>query len=161
MDGTASVVVRPATRADLPFIGDLVPRLVSFGPLTTRDADAVVASSERTLVDAVERAVAAAPGVAVLVAEDGRGQALGCVQVQQGSEYFSGTPEAYVAVLVVAEGAEGRGVGRALMAAAEGWARERGLDRLALEVFAGNGRARDFYRQQGFVDDSLRVVKRL
>lgn len=161
MDDLERLVVRPATPADLPFIRDLVPRLVTFGPLTTRDPDAVSASSERTLVDAVDRTVAGAPDVAVLVAEGGRGEALGCVQVQQAAEYFSGAPEAYVAVLVVAEEAEGLGVGRALMAAVVAWARQRGLDRLALEVFAGNGRAREFYRRQGFTEDSLRVVKRL
>jgi ribosomal protein S18 acetylase RimI-like enzyme len=156
-----AVTVRAATRDDLPFVRVLAARLVAFEGLTTRDPAAVLASSERTLEEAVEQTVQGSPTVAVLVAEAAGGARLGCVQVQRGAEYFSGDAEAYVGVLAVAEDAEGRGVGRVLMEGAEAWARERGLRRLALEVFANNGGARAFYERLGFAEDSLRVVKRL
>lgn len=157
----AAVSVRRATADDLPFLRTLARRLVAFEGLTTRDPDAIVTSSEETLADAVERTLLGAPAVAVLVAEGGAGEPLGCALVQQNVEYFTGEPEAYVAVLAVAEAAERRGVGRALMEGAEAWAVERGLSRLALEVFAANRGARSFYRRLGYVEDSLRLVKLL
>jgi len=167
---TAAVRVRAARLDDLEVIRKLTPRLASFGPLATRDADAVVTTVTALLEDALERATAAPggegghgggvrPGVAVLIAESPAGEAVGCVQVQVAMEFFSGAPEAYVAALVVSEAVEGHGVGRALMAAAEAWARERGLGRLSLEVFASNRRAREFYRKLGFEEDSLRLVR--
>ena len=160
-----AVSLRAATRDDIPFLRALVARLVAFEGLTTRDPAAIAASSERMLLEAVEQTVQAAatesPTVAVLVAEAADGARLGCVQLQRAAEYFSGEPEAYVGVMAVAEEAEGQGVGRALMAGAEAWARERGLTRLSVEVFASNGGARAFYERLGFTEDSLRVVKRL
>ncbi|MEJ2287759.1 MAG: GNAT family N-acetyltransferase [Deinococcales bacterium] len=155
------VSVRRATADDLPFLRTLARRLTAFDGLTTRDPEAIVTSSEETLTDAVERSLLGAPAVAVLVAESGAGEPLGCALVQQNSEYFTGEAEAYVAVLAVTETAERRGVGRALMESAEGWALEHGLSRLALEVFAANHGARSFYRRLGYVEDSLRLVKLL
>jgi ribosomal protein S18 acetylase RimI-like enzyme len=167
-----AVVVRKARQGDLDFLRAVAPRLVAFGSVPTRSAEAIVRTVRLQLVNALERmlaeqapAASAADGstgrgtVAVLIAEDGAGDAAGCVHVQLGTEFFSGEPEAYVAVLAVTEAAEGRGIGRALMAAAEHWAQERGLTRLSLEVFAGNRRAREFYAKQGFEEDSLRLVR--
>lgn len=147
----------------------LAPRLAAFEGLTTRNPDAVVTTVTALLEDALDRATSTPehpeggggvrPGVAVFIAESDAGEAVGCVHVQVAMEFFSGEPEAYVAALMVSEAAEGHGVGRALMAAAEGWTRERGLSRLSLEVFAGNAHARDFYRKLGFEEDSLRLVR--
>lgn len=48
-------------------------------------------------------------------------------------------------------GAQGTGLGAMLMAQAFADARARGARRMLLGVFAGNGRARAFYKRQGFV----------
>lgn len=51
----------------------------------------------------------------------------------------------------------GRGVGSALMAAAIDWARERGLHKLSLGVFAHNEAGIALYRKFGFVEEGRRV----
>jgi RimJ/RimL family protein N-acetyltransferase len=51
----------------------------------------------------------------------------------------------------------GRGVGSALMAAAIEWARERGLHKLSLGVFAHNAAGIALYRKFGFVEEGRRV----
>ena len=51
----------------------------------------------------------------------------------------------------------GRGVGTALMVAAIDWARERGLHKLSLSVFAHNEAAIALYRKFGFVEEGRRV----
>jgi ribosomal protein S18 acetylase RimI-like enzyme len=51
----------------------------------------------------------------------------------------------------------GRGVGSALLAGAIEWARERGLHKLSLGVFAHNAGAIALYRKFGFVEEGRRV----
>jgi RimJ/RimL family protein N-acetyltransferase len=59
--------------------------------------------------------------------------------------------------MAVARDWRGRGVGTALIAAAIEWARERGLHKLSLSVFAHNERAIGLYRKVGFVEEGRRV----
>jgi RimJ/RimL family protein N-acetyltransferase len=59
--------------------------------------------------------------------------------------------------MAVAREWRGRGVGSALLAAAVDWARERGLHKLSLSVFAHNAAAIALYRKFGFVDEGRRV----
>ena len=51
--------------------------------------------------------------------------------------------------------------GRAMMAHADAWARERGLPYLTLSVFEGNGRAQALYERAGYTTEMRRMVKRL
>ena len=59
--------------------------------------------------------------------------------------------------MCVAREWRGRGVGSALLAAAIEWARERGLHKLSLGVFAHNSGAIALYRKLGFVEEGRRV----
>jgi putative acetyltransferase len=51
----------------------------------------------------------------------------------------------------------GRGVGSALLQAAETWARGRGLHKLSLEVFPTNVAALALYRRHGWVEEGRRA----
>jgi predicted GNAT family acetyltransferase len=87
--------------------------------------------------------------------------------------YRRGFHAARLYSLVTDPGWQGRGVGRALMAAAEAHALERGLVSMRLEVRVDNVRAIAFYRSLGYEDvglthdfyedhsDALRMRKRL
>ena len=59
--------------------------------------------------------------------------------------------------MAVAHEWRGRGVGSALLTAAIQWARERGLHKLSLDVFAHNASAIALYRKFGFVEEGRRV----
>lgn len=59
--------------------------------------------------------------------------------------------------MLVDRGWRGRGVGSALMRAAIVLARERGLHKLSLEVFAHNTAAIAMYRKCGFVEEGRRT----
>jgi ribosomal protein S18 acetylase RimI-like enzyme len=59
--------------------------------------------------------------------------------------------------MAVARDWRGRGVGSALLTAAIEWARERGLHKLSLSVFAHNAAAIALYRKFGFVEEGRRV----
>ena len=59
--------------------------------------------------------------------------------------------------MAVAREWRGRGVGSALLAAVIEWARERGLHKLSLGVFAHNAAAIALYRKFGFVEEGRRI----
>jgi ribosomal protein S18 acetylase RimI-like enzyme len=152
----ADIEIRPAEPKDHPAVLDLSPRL-TIGVAPWRDpskvARAVRGWIESSLTDAD------APGHAVFVAVLGV-QVVGFVTVAERA-HFTGDLDGYVGELVTAGGMEGRGIGRALMAAAERWADARGLAHLTLETGAANDRAREFYRLAGYQDEDVRLTKRI
>jgi GNAT superfamily N-acetyltransferase len=62
---------------------------------------------------------------------------------------------------VVTESAEGRGLGRALLEAAEEWARRQGYAHVTLNVFAANQAARGLYEHLGYRPEQVRYRKEL
>jgi ribosomal protein S18 acetylase RimI-like enzyme len=56
----------------------------------------------------------------------------------------------HIETLIVARAQRRRGIGRALMVAATGWARSRGAHQLLLTVWAGNDDAERFYAALGY-----------
>jgi len=70
-----------------------------------------------------------------------------------------GEVDAYVGELMVAEGAQRRGIGTRLVRAAEQWARSQGLRHLTLETGAANGTARAFYAALGYAEEDVRLTR--
>jgi GNAT superfamily N-acetyltransferase len=101
----------------------------------------------------------------VLIAETAGGKALGwAVALQDQQEIYVVAEErthAYIAELYVIEEMRGRGVGRALIAACEDWAKDRGLNVMLIGVLARNTRAHAIYRSAGFDDYATLLRKYL
>lgn len=70
-------------------------------------------------------------------------------------------PRGHIATIVVTESYRGRGIGRALMSAAEAYVKENGAEDIKLEVMAFNTHALDFYRELGYGNFSFRLSKHL
>lgn len=134
----------------------LAPRLQD-GVAPWRDADAVLHAVTGWVRGSLDAAADA--DRAVFVAEDEDG-ILGAVTVGE-REHFTGEVDAYVGELVVHPRPLRSGVGRALMSAAEDWARQRGRRRLALDTGAANLTARSFYAALGYDDEDVRLSKGL
>jgi GNAT superfamily N-acetyltransferase len=150
-----TLAIRPATPGDRAFVLETVGRLGAFGPPPWRTAEEIGEADARGL-----RAHfgGAAPGAALLVAEED-GAPAGFVFLEVLRDFFDREEHGHVSVLAVAEAFEGRGVGGALMRAAEDWARGRGYRRLTLNVFEGNARARAVYAHLGYRPETMRYVK--
>lgn len=88
------------------------------------------------------------PSRAVLVALDG-GRLVGFVHLLTLTDHDTQAPAGHVSDPVVDAEAEGRGVGRALLDAAEAWARERGYARMRLVVVKSTACARGLYERCG------------
>lgn len=83
----------------------------------------------------------------------------GVAYVETATDYFTREQHGHLSILSVAEGAEGRGVGRALLDTVERWASARGFRFLTLNVFSGNDRARRIYERAGYAPDTIRYAK--
>jgi GNAT superfamily N-acetyltransferase len=149
--------VRAARRADRSFILGLVPRLADSFPLPKWRNPEQIIRAENAALEAALNAIPA--GAALLVAESSAGVPGGFIYLEEHIDYFRQVPHAHVSIIAVAAEAEGQGLGRLLMEAAENWAREQGLDMLTLNVFDGNGRARAVYERLGFAPETHKYVK--
>jgi GNAT superfamily N-acetyltransferase len=120
----------------------------------------MVARDRAVLANALDHP---SPDTRLFVAEDDadNGRPVGFIHLTTANDYYTDATTAHVADIVVARDAEHRGVGSALMAHAEAWARQRGFAILTLNVFIANRRARDVYARLGFQEEWIRCIKRL
>jgi ribosomal protein S18 acetylase RimI-like enzyme len=154
--GDLRYCVRPAVDGDRAGILELGPRLAE-GVAPWRDQAEALLAGRRWLEDSLA-AVSAGNG-AVLVAADERGIA-GVITIRP-STHFTGERDGYIGELAVAERASRRGIGRALIDAADGWAREHRLRNLTLHTGAFNAGARAFYAALGFAEEEVRLTRPL
>ena len=145
------MIVRAYEPRDRDAIEALTPRLC-VGVAHWIDAAAMPEAVRGSVHGSIENGT-------VLIAEDD-GTVVGFASVRQ-RDHFTGLRLAYVGELAVAEDSEGRGVGRALVTAAESWSRERGLARILLETGAANSAARAFYARLGFEESEVTLSKSL
>jgi ribosomal protein S18 acetylase RimI-like enzyme len=150
------IVIRPATPNDETALMALASRMANFELPPWRAASEITDADGRDMVKAV---AAGDPEHTVVIAER-EGAAAGCLYVLVATDFF-GRRHAHISVIVTSAAAEGTGVGRALMAYAEGWGQAKGLPLLTLNVFAANGQARRFYEKTGFEVEMLKYAKPL
>lgn len=154
MSETGAWRVRRAVPADRAFLERLASRL-TIGAAPWLDPAAMRESMRSFLLGDLAKTEQHA---AMFVAEAHDGSPVGAVAIEQ-SRHFTGEPQDYIGELAVVEDAEGQGVGTALLAAAESWARQHGATRIALDTGAANTRARAFYARHGYAEESVKLVK--
>ena len=94
-------------------------------------------------------ALLASPEQLVLVAADGADRAIGLLHAAERRPLHA-APHVQVVALVVAGASRGARVGAALLAAAEAWARERGVGEVRVRSHVARERAHGFYRRAGY-----------
>lgn len=134
----------------------LAPRLTE-GVASWRDRDDVRQAVVAWVRESIDRS---ADGDRALFVAEQAGTVVGFVSVGE-REHFAGEVDGYVGELVVATDEAGHGIGRLLMGRAEDWARKRGVKHLTLETGAANAQARAFYESLGFVEEDVRLTRRL
>lgn len=149
------VLIREYQAQDQDSVVALAPRLV-IGIAPWRDACAAL-RAEQWLADSCSAAVRGDAGLFVALRG---GTLVGAVSVAQ-SRHFTGDVDAYVGELAVVENAARHGIGRALMAHVDGWAREHGARCITLHTGAANADAREFYSALGFEIEDVRLTRTL
>jgi GNAT superfamily N-acetyltransferase len=148
--------VRAATSEDLPAIMPLWRELEEaqgahrlYPPVA--EAQERVAASFRAGIDADD--------ADVLVAFEGD-EPVGMVLVRlERPSRVSDELAAELSRVVVRAGRRGSGTGKALVEAAEAWARERGIRTLVASIFVANEPSRGFWRVVGFEPWVERIVR--
>jgi ribosomal protein S18 acetylase RimI-like enzyme len=148
--------LRNARADDVAFVVGLVPRFVEHGAADGHTPEEVIAGTSRVLREAIE---APQPGDVFLVAEDDGGERAGFVYAVTLPDFF--TRELYLHVSEIAVARSGAGVGTAMMAAIEDWARAHGHRYVTLNVVEQNTPAQRFYERLGFAPGHRHYVKRL
>ena len=152
-----ALVARRGVRGDEAAVLALADQLAAFPVPAWRTAREIQRADDRVLRAALDAATA--DTVAFVV--EGTAGLEGVVCLTTREDYFTQAPLAHVEVLAVDPAAQGRGVARALMKAAEGWAREVGLARISLNVWAQNERARGLYEHLGYKPETIHYLKDL
>lgn len=149
--------IRDATVADGAGMQALLPRLAGFDIPERREPQHLWQDDAALLQRWLD---GDAKGCLVQVAED-NGVLLGFTLTSLRPEPLSHAPAAHLEAIAVAEGAEGRGIATALLAACEKNARDKGARFMTLHVFAVNTRARSVYEKCGYEGELLRYIKSL
>ena len=157
MGVSVPVSIRAAASGDREFVLDLAERLVSFDVPSWREKPELVEGDRRALAQWFAEARSAKADEALFIAELD-GTPAGCAFLVTLVDYFNERPHAHLSVLAVAAGAEGKGVGSALLDRSVAWAKERQSDRLTLSALVTNARARSLYERKGFSGEYIRYV---
>jgi len=140
-----SLVIRPAVHGDAddvwPLVRDFAP---PFRP-------------EREAFDRSFRSLLAAPETLLLVAEQSASEIVGYLVANIHVTLLSNGPVAWIEEVMVDERARRKGVGQALMTAAESWARSHG----AAYVSLASRRAGAFYVALAYEDSATYFKKPL
>jgi ribosomal protein S18 acetylase RimI-like enzyme len=174
--------IRDATEADLPTLSALLAETTQFHAAARPDVFAPLPAAGLDLAYLSRYLADGEPDARIFVAEQevldedngggdgapggGRVRAvLGMVQcaVDHAPQWEIWVRRVYIHVedLVVAAAARSRGVGRALMARAEDWAREREIPTVELNVFSFNVAAQRLYEDLGYRTSSSVLTKQL
>lgn len=157
--GDLVLLVRAASADDDAFILDLASRFVDFELPKWRRRNIVLEGIRRELSRHLEEQP---PGSFLFVIEDdSSGERIGFLHLQLVTDFFTGHQNCHISDLALLPAFENRGVGQALLAHAEKFAREHRCERLQLAVFPGNERARKIYEAAGYGVEMLRMVKPL
>lgn len=97
----------------------------------------------------------------VHVAVDEQDSVLGFSMVRFRPELLSHEPSAHLEALALDKRAEGKGIAKALLVAAEAAAKAEGAQSMTLHVFAVNARARGLYERAGYDGELMRYIKHL
>ena len=153
---TSPISIRLAAPQDEAALTALAWRLTAFTLPPWRKPEHIADADGREMMAAIR---AESNTNQVFIAERD-GAAVGCLHMLEDVDFF-GARHAHISVVATAADAEGSGVGRALMAHAETWARQRGHTLLTLNVFAANDRARRFYDRAGYTPEIMKYVKQV
>ena len=152
-----TITLRPAEPDDRAFIDGLLPRLSGVPRPAWHDRAAMEGFQDRHMASSF----AAVDGATTLIACGEDGRRLGYIHLRPARDGVTDEPCGYISLLATTPEAEGTGVARQLIGAAEDWARGRGYRLLSLDVFANNKRAVEFYERRGFRSETFRMVKPL
>ena len=155
-DAAPSIHIRLAHADDDEFILALADRFVAFELPPWRKRNETLAGIRADIARHLRDLPAASH---LLVAENEDGERCGFLHLQTQKDFFTGALNCHISDLVVAPDFDGHGIGSAMLAHAERWAKEHRCRLVTLSVFPGNEHARKVYERHGYGIELLRMAK--
>jgi GNAT superfamily N-acetyltransferase len=152
-----NIVIREANESDRSFIFKLSPHLAEVAKLKWH-TDEVVQKMQDEYIS--EMLIKTSTPQTTLIAEKDT-IPLGFIHARSHIDSISGEACGTVPLLAVSPEAQGLGIGKLLVETTEIWAKNLGYRLLHLEVFAQNKGAYNFYHKQGFVAETVHMIKPL
>jgi ribosomal protein S18 acetylase RimI-like enzyme len=152
-----NLAVRPGTPADRPYVTDLGKRTVIDSVAAFRPAP------EKQLFHALDRLyeTIAYQSHLTLIAEYDGERAGFALFLDDLPDEVTALPQGFIAYMAVEPLLRERGIGSALLAAAEDAARRRGLPYMSLMVTEDNAPARALYERRGYLTERRLMSKAL
>jgi ribosomal protein S18 acetylase RimI-like enzyme len=156
-DSGVTVVVRPGRTEDRPFAEELGKRTMGDSVARFRYVNqAMLEASYDGLLDFVFR-----QSHMLLVAEYAGKRSGFILLLDTMPDEVTRMPQAFIAYMAVEPSVRRCGIGSRLLAAAEDWARGRGLPYMGLMVTEDNAAARALYERAGFLTERRLLCKPL
>ncbi len=153
----SKTMLRDAGEMDMPFILSLSPSLAEVAKLYWHKDETVQKFQDDYIIEML--AETKVKNITLIAEKDGI--SLGFIHARERGDEISEEICGTVPLLAVTEQAQGTGIGKMLMEAAENWAKAQGFRLLHLEVFSANNHAKDFYQKLGFEQETLHMIKPL
>jgi ribosomal protein S18 acetylase RimI-like enzyme len=157
-NGDKFVKIRDALPEDADAMLALMPRLADFDIPAGRQADHLYNDDAKLLQ---LWAAGNASDCLVQAAVNSDKNIVGFTLTRLRPDALSHEPSAHLEAIAVSAAAEGQGVGRALLDAAERNCKEHGAESITLHVISTNARAKTFYERSGYFGEMLRYIKKL
>ena len=153
-----TITVRPATMADHAGINRVSAESAALH--ARAHPERFVAASDSLPIHHFRHLIDSANSEVYVAARDGDVVGYATVQLHETRPYPVVRPRRFAVIdeIAVAESAQRQGIGRLLIDAAVGWARERGASAIELNVFEFNEAALAFYEDVGFTSIARRLA---
>ena len=154
------ITIREALPGDAAFIAQHTHRMLDFKLPEWREQEKteMIEADIHHITKALEVADA---NDCVFIAEDETSKPIGFIRMVLQEDYYSGEQHAHVNDIVVTAEAEGKGVGKLLLAKADAWAKDKQARWITLNVFDKNFRARAVYEKAGYKVEWVKYLKNL
>ena len=153
------ITIRKALPADADFIKKNAYRLLDFDlPSWRHDKEEMTKADILHITNAL---MPDDPGICVFIAVEQEDVPLGFIHLVMQTDYYTGESHAHITDIVVITEAEGKGIGKLLLAKADEWAHERKSRWITLNVFEGNRHARAVYEKAGYHAEWIKYLKPL
>lgn len=157
---TSNLNIRKMDITDEDFIIGLSTRFTDFDFMEWRDSNKMKDAQLKMAKEAIE-IDNRSPDTDIYVVEDEEKTLLGFLHITKHTDYFTGENQGYISSIAVSKEGEGRGIAKLLMDKAEEWTLSKGYKQITLNVFSGNERAVNFYKNLNFENEIIKMVKEL
>ncbi|MCD6310446.1 MAG: GNAT family N-acetyltransferase [Candidatus Eremiobacteraeota bacterium] len=156
------IVIRRAGIKDVPAIVELAVEGIKFSLSPFRYATVEEVMEYRRKDLAVLPEIISRPNVGIFLAEDKKGDIIGCIMaVGEQIESSTGEEQGWIYDMTVRPEYWNQGIGTLLIETAEDFIRSLGHKYIGLAVTTANKRAVSFYKKRGYMEERKRMIKQL